>query len=69
VKTAQENFEAERNTLGDMSTEEFRRFGHEIVDWIANYFERIEQLPVLAQIEPGDLKANRWKQFSGTLTV
>lgn len=43
--------------LGDMSAEEFRRFGHEIVDWIANYFEKIEDLPVLAQIEPGDLKA------------
>src|SRR5256886_6840318 len=43
--------------LGDMSAEEFRRYGHEIIDWIANYFERIEELPVLAQIEPGDLKA------------
>jgi aromatic-L-amino-acid decarboxylase len=42
---------------GDMSAEEFRRFGHEIVDWIANYLEHIEELPVLAQIEPGDLKA------------
>jgi len=42
---------------GDMSPEEFRRFGHEIVDWIANYFEHIEELPVLAQIQPGDLKA------------
>ena len=42
---------------GDMSAAEFRRFGHEIVDWIANYFEHIEDLPVLAQIEPGDLKA------------
>src|SRR5258707_15069877 len=42
---------------GDMSAEEFRRFGHEIVDWIANYFEHIEELPVLAQIEPGDLRA------------
>lgn len=42
---------------GDMSAEEFRRFGHDIVDWIANYFEHIEELPVLAQIEPGDLKA------------
>jgi len=40
-----------------MSAAEFRRFGHEIVDWIANYFEHIEELPVLAQIEPGDLKA------------
>lgn len=45
------------STLGDMSAEEFRRFGHEIVDWIANYFEHIEDLPVLAQIEPGDLKS------------
>src|SRR4030081_1013003 len=42
---------------GDMPAGEFRRFGHEIVDWIANYFEHIEDLPVLAQIEPGDLKA------------
>src|SRR6267142_724887 len=41
---------------GDMSAAEFRRFGHEIVDWIANYFEHIEELPVLAQVEPGDLK-------------
>jgi aromatic-L-amino-acid decarboxylase len=43
--------------LGDMDKEEFRRFGHELIDWIANYFEHIEDLPVLAQIEPGDLKA------------
>jgi aromatic-L-amino-acid decarboxylase len=42
---------------GDMPAEEFRRFGHEIVDWIANYFEHIEALPVLAQVEPGELKA------------
>src|SRR5260370_18743791 len=42
---------------GDMPAEEFRRFGHEIVDWIANYFEHIEELPVLAQVEPGELKA------------
>ncbi len=43
--------------LGDMSKDEFRRFGHELIDWIADYFERIEDLPVLSQIEPGDLKA------------
>src|SRR6266853_2643725 len=44
-------------STGDMSAAEFRRFGHEIVVWIANYFEHIEDLPVLAQMEPGDLKA------------
>ena len=43
--------------LGDMNREDFRRFGHEFVDWIADYFERIEDFPVLAAIEPGDLKA------------
>ncbi len=42
---------------GDMSAEEFRRFGHELIDWISDYFERIEDLPVLSQINPGDLKA------------
>jgi aromatic-L-amino-acid/L-tryptophan decarboxylase len=42
---------------GDMSAAEFRRFGHELIDWIANYFEHIEELPVLAQVEPGDLTA------------
>ena len=40
-----------------MSKEEFRRFGHELVDWVAEYLEHVEDLPVLAQIEPGDLKA------------
>src|SRR6185436_10761504 len=43
--------------LGDMSKEEFRRFGHQLIDWIADYFDRIEDLPVLAAIEPGDLKS------------
>src|SRR5437868_7763749 len=43
--------------LGDMDVAEFRRHGHELIDWIADYFERIDDLPVLAQIEPGDLKA------------
>src|ERR1051325_9417217 len=43
--------------LGDMPKEDFRRLGHELIDWIADYLERVEQLPVLAQIEPGDLKA------------
>jgi aromatic-L-amino-acid/L-tryptophan decarboxylase len=28
-----------------------------LIDWISEYFERIEELPVLSQIEPGDLKA------------
>jgi aromatic-L-amino-acid/L-tryptophan decarboxylase len=41
---------------GDMSAEDFRRFGREVVDWIADYFEHMEERPVLAQVEPGELK-------------
>ncbi|HKS08006.1 MAG TPA: pyridoxal-dependent decarboxylase [Pyrinomonadaceae bacterium] len=44
------------NKLGDMNGAEFRRFGHELIDWIADYFDNIDDLPVLAAIEPGDLK-------------
>ncbi|HYO91674.1 MAG TPA: pyridoxal-dependent decarboxylase, partial [Pyrinomonadaceae bacterium] len=44
--------------LGDMSADEFRRHGRAVVDWIADYFEGIEQLPVLAQVEPGQLIAS-----------
>ena len=40
-----------------MSKEDFRRLGHHLIDWIADYFENIDELPVLAAIEPGDLKA------------
>lgn len=39
--------------LGDMPKEDFRRFGHEIVDRIADYFESIDKFPVLSQVEPG----------------
>ena len=49
--------ESKNPHLGDMSAEDFRRFGHQVVDWIADYLEHIDELPVLAQVEPGDLKA------------
>jgi aromatic-L-amino-acid decarboxylase len=42
---------------GDMGAEEFRRFGHEVVDWIAGYLARPEDYPVLAQVEPGQLRS------------
>lgn len=45
-------------SLGDMPADEFRKYGYEVVDWIANYFERIEEFPVLSQIEPNWLKDN-----------
>lgn len=43
--------------LGDMSADDFRRYGREVVDWIADYFESIERRPVLAQVQPDELIA------------
>ncbi len=40
-----------------MSPEDFRRWGHEVVDWIAEYQRRVESLPVLSSVQPGELRA------------
>ena len=39
-----------------MDSDEFRRAGHEFVDWVADYFESVEKYPVLSQVGPGDIK-------------
>jgi aromatic-L-amino-acid decarboxylase len=38
-----------------MSPDEFRRQGHRVIDWIADYWERLDGLPVLSQVSPGDV--------------
>jgi aromatic-L-amino-acid decarboxylase len=40
-----------------MTPEEFRRQGHALVDWIADYHARIEGFPVLSQVKPGEIRA------------
>ena len=35
----------------------FREDGYAAVDWAARYLERVGELPVLAQVQPGDLSA------------
>ncbi len=40
-----------------MSREEFRRFGHDVVDWIADYLENVRDYPVVPNVHPGELAA------------
>src|SRR5262249_17710158 len=40
-----------------MTPDEFRRHGHQVVDWIARYMEDVERYPVLAQVQPGEIRA------------
>ena len=43
----------DRQPLGDVPPEEFRRQLHELADWIADYREKIETLPVAPNARPG----------------
>jgi len=40
-----------------MNNEDFRRHAHDMVDWMADYLETVDQRPVRAQVEPGDITA------------
>ena len=39
-----------------LSSEEFRKHGHALIDWIADYWERIEDLPVESSVSPGSVR-------------
>lgn len=41
-----------------MSPGDFRRHGHEVIDWIADYYSRIESFPVLSQVKPGEVRSS-----------
>ncbi len=40
-----------------MTPEEFRTYGHQLVDWIADYRARVAELPVMARTTPGAIRA------------
>jgi aromatic-L-amino-acid decarboxylase len=40
-----------------MTPDEFRKHGHEVVEWLAAYMESVEDYPVLAQVNPGEIRS------------
>lgn len=42
---------------GHMSPAEFRVHGRAVLDWVAGYWERVAELPVLSPVEPGWVRA------------
>ncbi len=48
-----------------MNAETFRRHGHEVIDWVADYMQQVEQYRVLPQVVPGDIR----KQLPATPPV
>jgi aromatic-L-amino-acid decarboxylase len=55
-KSPNENSSSEKSF--HMTPEEFRRHGHAVVDWIADYQARIESFPVLSRVRPGEIRAS-----------
>ena len=41
---------------GDMDADAFRRYGHELVEWIADYLSHSERYPVLSQVQPDEVR-------------
>jgi aromatic-L-amino-acid/L-tryptophan decarboxylase len=40
-----------------MTPDDFRRYGRAVVDWIADYHQRIESFAVLSRVQPGEIRA------------
>ena len=40
-----------------MTPEEFRQTGRQVIDWIADYYERVGEFPVMSQVETGEIRA------------
>lgn len=38
-----------------MTPDEFRKHAHELVEWMADYMENVEKLPVKSQVRPGEI--------------
>ncbi len=41
--------------LAFMNTNEFRKFAHQFADWMADYYEQVENYPVKSQVHPKDI--------------
>jgi aromatic-L-amino-acid/L-tryptophan decarboxylase len=44
-----------RPALGDMPAEEFRQYGHQLIDWIADFLANVGNLPAFPNVQPGDI--------------
>jgi aromatic-L-amino-acid/L-tryptophan decarboxylase len=40
-----------------MDADEFRRLGHQLVNWVADYREGLSGRPVMSQVQPGEIRA------------
>ncbi|MFO0755381.1 MAG: pyridoxal-dependent decarboxylase [Byssovorax sp.] len=39
-----------------MDADEFRRLGHQLIDWVADYREHLADRPVMSRVKPGEIR-------------
>jgi aromatic-L-amino-acid/L-tryptophan decarboxylase len=54
--TGDDRLDPGQRGLGDMDPASFRRHGHDVVDWIADYLEHVGDLPVRSTLSPGAVR-------------
>ena len=45
-----------------MSSTEFREYGYAVIDWIAEYYENVENYSVKSGVKPGEIRKNLQKR-------
>ncbi len=40
-----------------LSSDEFRKYGYQLVDWLAEYFSGIDDMKVIPDVEPGEIRS------------
>ena len=43
--------------MTDMPTQDFKDYGKQLIDWIANYLDHPAAYPVLSQVKPGEIRS------------
>jgi len=47
-----------KNTSFHMTPDAFRQCGYDVMDWIADYYQRLESFPVLSRVRPGEIRSS-----------
>jgi aromatic-L-amino-acid decarboxylase len=47
---------SQNEAVRDMSAKDFRKFGHQLIDWVADFLDGIDEVPVSTSIRPGEIR-------------
>ncbi len=57
LKVTMEKTNSTQTSLGDMPAEDFRRYGHQLIDWIADFLANVGDHPAFPNVRPGEIRS------------